>query len=234
MKKHFLALVMGAILIGFSVTSEAEIVSHNDSALVVLDEIKAKDPELVDLILGSDSIDDEQKQYWLDAIPTMTDEQRGRIFDILMTEKQKLAKLNLLKQKRLALQMFLQKLKGEKIDEQEFQKNTQELYDAYQERVNNTDNLFDIKDKVQAYYGIAEMYEKGYGRNVDYNQAAKFYLQSHTLETANLDKLVDQSDLGHASEALNKLIKQKKITDPNLLKEITKVLDKAKVSTNNQ
>lgn len=61
----------------------------------VLDEIQAQYTELVDLVLGSESIDNNEKQYWFDILPSMTHEQIDRLFNILMTERHQLEELNL-------------------------------------------------------------------------------------------------------------------------------------------
>lgn len=70
-------------------------VTHNDFTFSILDEIQAKYPELVDLVLGSESIDNNEKQYWFDILPSMTDDQIDRLFNILMTERRQLEELNL-------------------------------------------------------------------------------------------------------------------------------------------
>lgn len=70
-------------------------VTRNDFTFTILDEIQAKYPELVDLVLGSESIDNNEKQYWFDIMPSMTDEQIDRLFNILMTERRQLEELNI-------------------------------------------------------------------------------------------------------------------------------------------
>ncbi len=70
-------------------------VIRNDFTFTILDEIQAKYPELVDLVLGSESIDNNEKQYWFDIMPSMTDEQVDRLFNILMTERRQLEELNI-------------------------------------------------------------------------------------------------------------------------------------------
>ena len=70
-------------------------VVHNNFTFTILDEIQAKYPELVELVLGSESIDNNEKQYWFDILPSMTDEQIDRLFNILMTERRQLEELNL-------------------------------------------------------------------------------------------------------------------------------------------
>ena len=56
-------------------------------------EIETKFPELIKLILNSDSMDINEKQSWFDILPSMTDEQVDRLFDILETERRKLEEL---------------------------------------------------------------------------------------------------------------------------------------------
>ncbi len=69
-------------------------VVHNNFTFTILDEIHAKYSELIKLVLGSESIDNNEKQYWFDIMPSMTDEQIDRLFNILMTEKRQLEELN--------------------------------------------------------------------------------------------------------------------------------------------
>ena len=59
----------------------------------ISDEIQAKYPELIKLILKTESMEDDERQYWFDIMPSMTDEQIDRLFNILDTERKKLAAL---------------------------------------------------------------------------------------------------------------------------------------------
>ena len=59
----------------------------------ISDEIQAKYPELIKLILETESMEDDERQYWFDIMPSMTDEQIDRLFNILDTERKKLAAL---------------------------------------------------------------------------------------------------------------------------------------------
>ncbi len=59
----------------------------------VSDEMLAQYKELIDLILQTESMDDDERQYWFDIMPSMTDKQVDRLFNILDTEKKKLEKL---------------------------------------------------------------------------------------------------------------------------------------------
>lgn len=70
-------------------------VTHDGFTFTILDEIQGKYPELVDLVIGSESIDNNEKQYWFDILPSMTNEQIDRLFNILMTERRQLEELNL-------------------------------------------------------------------------------------------------------------------------------------------
>ena len=59
----------------------------------ISDEIQAKYPELIKLILKTESMEDDERQYWFDIMPSMTDEQIDRLFNILDTERKKLEAL---------------------------------------------------------------------------------------------------------------------------------------------
>ncbi len=61
----------------------------------ILEEIQTAYPELVKLVLATESMDNNEKQYWFDILPSMTDEQVDRLFDILETERRKLEELEL-------------------------------------------------------------------------------------------------------------------------------------------
>ncbi|HBA44940.1 TPA: hypothetical protein DEG21_03760 [Patescibacteria group bacterium] len=45
------------------------------------------------MVLNTESMDNNEKQYWFDILPSMTDEQVDRLFDILETERKKLEEL---------------------------------------------------------------------------------------------------------------------------------------------
>jgi hypothetical protein len=54
-----------------------------------------KMPELYRLALETDSMDDEERQYWFNILPSITDNQVDRLFTILKTERQKLDALEI-------------------------------------------------------------------------------------------------------------------------------------------
>ena len=66
----------------------------NGTSFMVLDEIQAQYPELIKLVLETESMDDNERQYWFDILPSMSDEQVDRLFEILDTEKKQLEELD--------------------------------------------------------------------------------------------------------------------------------------------
>lgn len=68
-------------------------IKQNWKTFIVDDAIQAKYGELITLILATESMDDDERQYWFDILPSMTDSQVDRLFNILDTEKKKLASL---------------------------------------------------------------------------------------------------------------------------------------------
>ncbi len=68
-------------------------VTKDGFVFTILDEIEKQYAELVKLILATESMDNNEKQYWFDILPSMTDDQIDRLFDILETERKKLEEL---------------------------------------------------------------------------------------------------------------------------------------------
>lgn len=71
------------------------------ATFTVLDELQTKHPDLVKLILATESMDDSERQYWFDILPSMNDDQVKRLYDILETEKKKLEELEQKYQKEI-------------------------------------------------------------------------------------------------------------------------------------
>ncbi len=67
----------------------------------ISEEIQAKYPQLLTLILATESMDDDERQYWFDIMPSMTDDQIDRLYSILETEKKKLEELEVKYQKEI-------------------------------------------------------------------------------------------------------------------------------------
>ena len=76
-------------------------IKHNGTTFYIEDEVQTKYPELIKLILHTESMDDDERQYWFDIMPSMTDSQIDRLYDILETEKRKLEELELKYQKEI-------------------------------------------------------------------------------------------------------------------------------------
>lgn len=56
--------------------------------------VKDKYPDLVILIIETKSMNDQERDYWFQILPIMTDQQVERLRNILTTEKQQLATLD--------------------------------------------------------------------------------------------------------------------------------------------
>lgn len=63
-------------------------------ALQVPQDTSQRFPELVALILGSESMNDEERQYWINVLPSMSPEQQENLRQILQNEKDQLAAIN--------------------------------------------------------------------------------------------------------------------------------------------
>lgn len=63
-------------------------------SLIIPDEWKNKDPELVDLIAHSESMNDEERQYWINTLTVMTPAQVENLRQILKREREQLAAID--------------------------------------------------------------------------------------------------------------------------------------------
>lgn len=56
--------------------------------------VKEKYPDLVPLIIETESMDDEEREYWFQILPIMTEDQIDKFRKILLSEKAQLEKLD--------------------------------------------------------------------------------------------------------------------------------------------
>ncbi|NVP17286.1 hypothetical protein HUU51_01070 [Candidatus Gracilibacteria bacterium] len=68
-------------------------INHNGKIFSISDDMQAQYSELIKLILDTESMDNDEKQYWFDIMPSMTNDQIDRLFNILDIEKRKLEAL---------------------------------------------------------------------------------------------------------------------------------------------
>lgn len=62
--------------------------------VTISDEIRTKFPDVIDLILGSESMNVEERQYWVNILPIMTPDQLQQLRDILNNERKQLAAID--------------------------------------------------------------------------------------------------------------------------------------------
>lgn len=64
------------------------------STLAVPEELRKKYGSLIDLIVSSESMNDEERQYWINILPVMTEAQIGNLQQILQNERDQLAAID--------------------------------------------------------------------------------------------------------------------------------------------
>ena len=64
------------------------------TGLVISPEVQAKFGELIGFIKASESMNDEERQYWINILPIMTPEQIKNLEEILSNERQQLAAID--------------------------------------------------------------------------------------------------------------------------------------------
>lgn len=52
-----------------------------------------EDPDMINLIMGSEALDDSERQYWFNLTDVMNEDQKSKLRDILVREKKKLAEI---------------------------------------------------------------------------------------------------------------------------------------------
>jgi len=80
------------------------------SKIPVSAELRERFPELVELIFASSSMDDDERRYWFSVLPIMTEPQVAELYDILITEKRKLAAIDLKYSSKLSLKKLDKKV----------------------------------------------------------------------------------------------------------------------------
>ncbi len=68
-------------------------IQKGNTTFTILDEVQTKYPRLIELVLTTESMDDSERQYWFDILPSMNSDQVQRLVDILETERKKLDEL---------------------------------------------------------------------------------------------------------------------------------------------
>lgn len=62
--------------------------------LVVPADVQAKFGDIIALIVASESMNDDERRYWIDILPAMTPDQIAKLQDILAREKEQLAAID--------------------------------------------------------------------------------------------------------------------------------------------
>ena len=68
--------------------------ASSGAVIIVPQDVRAKFGDLADLILASESMNDDERRYWIDILPAMNDEQVAKLRDILVRERDQLAAID--------------------------------------------------------------------------------------------------------------------------------------------
>ena len=69
------------------------VIKKNWVDFVIDEQILANYRELIDMILVTESMDSEQRQYWFDVLPSMPDHQIDNLYEILDNERKELIRI---------------------------------------------------------------------------------------------------------------------------------------------
>ncbi len=74
--------------------SQEQYVTDAEAKYIIPALVREKFPDLVKLIYETESMNDEEREYWMQIMPIMTEEQIVKFREILVNEKEQLAKLD--------------------------------------------------------------------------------------------------------------------------------------------
>lgn len=77
-----------------SASDDSKVAGQTTVSLNIPDDVQQNFGELVEMIKASQSMDDEERQYWVDALPIMTEEQIQNLRNILTNERQQIEAVN--------------------------------------------------------------------------------------------------------------------------------------------
>ncbi len=98
-----------------------------ESKYIVPALVREKFPDLVKLIFETESMDNEEREYWLQIMPIMTEEQIVKFRNILVNEKEQLARLDAEYQEEMTR---IEAKKAKAIDEEKLKEKMQEIKQA--------------------------------------------------------------------------------------------------------
>ncbi len=74
--------------------SQEQYITEAESKYIIPAVVREKFPDLVKLIYETESMNEEEREYWLQILPIMSEEQIVKFRDILVNEKNQLQKLD--------------------------------------------------------------------------------------------------------------------------------------------
>jgi hypothetical protein len=76
------------------VTDDGQYVTSGNQKYAIPALVREKFPDLIQLIKETESMNDEERQYWFQILPIMTEDQIRKFRDILVNEKEQLSRLD--------------------------------------------------------------------------------------------------------------------------------------------
>lgn len=83
----------GGVVVDKNKTNE-QYIDEAEKNYIIPDLVRTKFPDLVKLIFETESMNEEEREYWLQILAIMSEEQIVKFRDILVNEKEQLAKLD--------------------------------------------------------------------------------------------------------------------------------------------
>lgn len=117
------------------------------AGLTVNDDVATRYDDLLALIVRSESMNKEERQYWIDILPVMTPEQVLKLRDILANERDQLAAIDAKYSKEIAKVGAQQTLRH--MGEERRQKQTERSVAEQSDRADESQEAEDLLKKMQ-------------------------------------------------------------------------------------
>jgi hypothetical protein len=105
------------------------------TTFIISEFVKDHYPDLITLLIGSESMDDEERQYWFTMLPDMTEMHVEKLREILINEKNRLSAIN------VRYESALKKLGDDKLGEWKEEKRKKRSHQRKLE-----ENISEVKD----------------------------------------------------------------------------------------
>jgi hypothetical protein len=122
-------------------TSSAAGTQQGDSSAVIIPaDVQTSFPDILEMIMKSESMNNGERQYWIDILPVMTTEQVQQLREILTNERDQLAAIDA----KYATE--IQKVGTDKLEQTDEERNRRRMELSSKENVDRSEDTQEAED----------------------------------------------------------------------------------------